>query len=215
METTSDQPAVRIGLTGGIASGKSTVARMFKELGAPLIDTDVIAREVVAPGEPGLAAVRKAFGDDIITDSGELDRAALRERIFRDSDARRRLEKILHPLIRARVIAALKETEAPYVIIAVPLLVETGFNELVDRVLVVDCEPQTQIARLMERDGESRESATTIVNAQAARSDRLAIAHDLVANDGELEATQQQVQSLHHRYLELATVCRARSGRAE
>ncbi len=209
------QRPFRVGLTGGIASGKSAVARMFQSLGVPLIDTDVIARDVVAPGEPGLAAVRDAFGDEVLTEDGQLDRSRLRERVFSDPAQRRRLESILHPLIRTRALAQLDDTDAPYVIADIPLLLETGFYELVDRVLVVDCEPETQIQRLMERDGVSRELATGMLSAQASRKNRIAIANDVLDNDGDLENTRQQVDSLHRNYLELARVCRARQPRAE
>lgn len=209
------QRALRVGLTGGVASGKSTVARMFTELGAALIDTDEIAREVVAPGEPGLARVREAFGEAVVTAAGELDRAALRAIVFDDPGQRRRLEAILHPLIRERTVAALARVEARYVIVAVPLLIETGFGELVDRVLVVDCAPELQIARLMERDRAGRESATAMLAAQAERSERIAAADDVLDNGGDLDATRRQVRALHERYLELARVCRAEAGRAE
>jgi dephospho-CoA kinase len=215
MDTPAGQRALRIGLTGGIASGKSTVARMFCELGAALVDTDEIARAVVAPGEPGLGAVREAFGPGVIDESGALDRAALRRIVFDNSAERRRLEAILHPLIRAHAIDALREVTAPYVLVAVPLLVETGFNELVDRVLVVDCPRETQLARLMQRDNSRRETATAMLAAQATREQRLALADDVIDNSGELDATRAQVEALHARYLERARVYRTHPARAE
>jgi dephospho-CoA kinase len=215
MDTSAGQRALRIGLTGGIASGKSTVARMFCELGAALIDTDEIARAVVAPGEPGLGAVHEAFGPDVIDENGALDRAALRRIVFDNAAERRRLEAILHPLIRAHAVAALREVTAPYVLVAVPLLVETGFNELVDRVLVVDCPRETQLARLMQRDSMSRETATAMLAAQASREQRLALADDVIDNSGALDATHTQVGALHARYLERARVYRTHPARAE
>jgi dephospho-CoA kinase len=198
---------LRIGLTGGIASGKSLVAQMFAELGATLIDTDSIAREVVAPGEPGLAAVVDAFGDEILTPNGELDRAQLRARVFADTGERRRLERLLHPLIRARSLAAMNAAAGPYVIVAVPLLVETNFAELVDRVLVVDCPEPLQLERLMRRDGIGEAEARAMLAAQTGRSARLAAADDVIDNGGTVEATRRQVAALHRRYLTLSGVC--------
>ncbi len=195
---------VRVGLTGGIASGKSVVAELFAALGAPIVDTDQVARDVVAPGEPGLAAVAEEFGRAILTTAGTLDRAALRRRVFADEKARERLEAILHPLIRTRTLAALSEMDAPYVVVAVPLLVETGFAALVDRVLVVDCPREIQLARLMARDQHSRAEAEQILAAQVSRETRLAAADDVIDNGGSLAATRAQVAALHERYLELA-----------
>ncbi len=138
---------LKIGLTGGIASGKSTVAEMLAALGAAVIDTDVIAREVVAPGEAGLTAVTAAFGNELLAPDGTLDRAKLRRLVFADPAKRRRLEAILHPLIRARAVAAAQQASGPYLVFVVPLLIETDFVALVDRVLVVDCDPATQLRR--------------------------------------------------------------------
>src|SRR5690606_20981910 len=164
-----------IGLTGGIASGKSTVAELFAALGVPVIDTDVIAREVVEPGEPGLAAIRDAFGAEVLTPDGRLDRRRLREIVFADAAKRRRLESILHPLIRERTLARLAAVRnAPYAIVVVPLLVETDFGKLVDRVLVVDVPVDAQLERLASRDGIDRAAAEAMVAAQASRETRLA-----------------------------------------
>lgn len=205
-----------IGLTGGIASGKSTVAELFAALGVPVIDTDVIAREVVEPGEPGLAAIRDAFGAEVLTPDGRLDRRRLREIVFADAAKRRRLESILHPLIRERTLARLAAVRnAPYAIVVVPLLVETDFGKLVDRVLVVDVPVDAQLERLASRDGIDRAAAEAMVAAQASRETRLAHADDVIDNAGDLAATRAQVERLHARYLELATVCREDSGRAE
>jgi dephospho-CoA kinase len=177
---------------------------MFVALGAGLVDTDAVAREVVAPGEPGLAAVRAAFGAKVLLPSGELDRAAVRGLVFEDDAKRRQLESLLHPLIRARTLAKLADVGNPYAIIAVPLLVETDFRQLVDRVLVVDCPEHLQLERLMKRDGIPRREALAILRAQADRATRLKAAHDVIDNSGTREATRTQVELLHRRYLEHA-----------
>ncbi len=199
-----DVRALRVGLTGGIASGKSLVANMFAKLGAELVDADQIARDIVAPGEPALSAIRDAFGAAVFSPRGELDRAALRKLVFADSDKRRTLDALLHPLIRARLLARLGEVRRPYVIIAVPLLVETDFAALVERVAVVDCSESQQLERLMRRDGIPRAEAIAMIGAQADRATRLRAAHDVIDNSGDVEATRRQVALLHHRYLELA-----------
>jgi dephospho-CoA kinase len=196
--------ALRIGLTGGIASGKSLVANLFVKLGAELVDADQIARDVVAPGEPALSAIRDMFGAQLLTSRGELDRAALRKLVFADADMRRALDALLHPLIRARLLARLDEVRRPYAIIAVPLLVETDFATLVDRIAVVDCPESLQLERLMRRDGIPRAEAVAMIAAQADRATRLRAAHDVIDNSGDVESTRRQVAQLHHRYLELA-----------
>jgi dephospho-CoA kinase len=198
-----------VGLTGGIASGKSAVANMFVKLGAGLVDTDVLAREVVAPGEPGLAAVRKLFGPSVITAAGELNRAVMRSLIFADADKRRHLEDLLHPLIRERTLRRLEQVEGPYAIVVVPLLVETGFVELVDRVLVVDCPPALQLERLINRDRIPRAQAVAMIEAQADRVSRLQAADDVIDNSGDLESTRRQVHHLHDHYVELARANRS------
>lgn len=195
---------LRVGLTGGIASGKTVVADMFVSLGTPLVDTDQVARDVVMPGETGLTAVVAAFGRDILGSDGSLDRARLRRQVFADPAERERLEGILHPLIRARTLAQVEALDSPYCLIAVPLLVETGFGALVHRVLVVDCPPEVQLQRVMARDGQSRLEAERILAAQASRASRLQAADDVIDNSGGLEATREQVKQLHIRYLELA-----------
>ena len=197
-------PRLLVGLTGGIASGKSLVGAMFVKLGAALIDTDVVAREVVAPGEPGLAAVTAAFGPSVLLASGELNRPALRTLVFEDEAKRLTLEAILHPLIRARTRAQLKELTTPYALVVVPLLVETSFKDFVDRILVVDCPEATQLERLMRRDGIPRAEALAMLRAQADRVTRLRAAHDVIDNSGSPEAARRQVAQLHGRYLELA-----------
>lgn len=201
---------LRIGLTGGIASGKSTVADIFEGLGASIIDTDVIARDVVQPGEPALEQIRHEFGDDVIDDDGGLDRAAMRRIVFDDDDARRRLESILHPVIRDRTIAAAGAAGGAYQVIVVPLLVESPLQQFVDRIVVVDCDESIQIQRLMARDAESEGQARRILAAQSSREERLAIADDVVLNDGDLTSTVEQVQKLHETYLGLAREFAAR-----
>jgi len=196
--------ALRVGLTGGIASGKSLVANMFAKLGAEIVDADQIAREVVSPGEPALSAIRDAFGAQVLNSRGELDRASLRKLVFADADKRRTLDALLHPLIRARLLARLGEVRRPYAIIAVPLLVETDFVALVDRVAVVDCPEPMQLERLMRRDAIPRTEAVAMIAAQADRATRLRAAHDVIDNSGDVEATRRQVALLHDRYLELA-----------
>ena len=193
----------RVGLTGGIASGKTAVADLFASLGAGIVDTDRIAREVVAPGQPGLEAVRGEFGEGVIRASGKLDRRALREVVFADPQARRRLESLLHPLIRARTMEALEQVQAPYAVAVVPLLVETGFGELVDRVAVVDCPRAIRLERLMARDGMDREQAESMLNAQVDRQTRLAAADDVIDNGGSRSSTRRQVQRLHVLYQRL------------
>jgi dephospho-CoA kinase len=201
--------AYAVGLTGGIASGKSLVANMFAKLGAELIDTDQIAREVVAPGQPGLDAVRAAFGDGMLTPRGDLDRAALRKLVFADSEKRRRLDELLHPLIRRRTLERLEQVKGPYAVVAVPLLVETDFGKLVDRVAVVDCPVPLQLERLIRRDGLPRDEATAMISAQADRATRLRAAHDVIDNGGDPEHTRRQVAQMHQRYVELARRPRA------
>ena len=197
----SDDKPLRIGLTGGIASGKSTVAGMFADLGVPVIDTDVIAREVVRPGEPALAEIREAFGAGVIAADGTLDRPAMRAIVFGDDAARRRLESILHPRIGRATREQADAAGGAYQVIVVPLLVESSLKEFVDRVLVVDCEQETQVARLLARDAESEDQARRMLAAQSSRAARLAIADDVVSNDGDLDSTREQVLALHQRYL--------------
>jgi dephospho-CoA kinase len=202
----SSDSTLRIGLTGGIASGKSTVAELFADLGVPVIDTDVIARDVVAAGEPVLENIRHEFGDDVFDEAGELDRGAMRRIVFSDNDARHRLEAILHPRIQAAAIEQASSAGGRYQLIVVPLLTESPIREFIDRVLVVDCEESAQIRRLMARDAESEGQARRILSAQASRDERLKIADDVIHNDGDLAATLEQVQTLHQQYLALTTL---------
>lgn len=198
------RPVPRIALTGGIASGKSTVARLFESLGARLIDTDQIAREIVDPPSPVLQQLVERFGAGILAADGALDRAQLRRIAFADERARADLEAIMHPAIRERVALRSAEVGEPYQLIAVPLLAETGTAGLYDRVLLVDCEPALQLRRLMLREGMQAEEARRILSAQATRSARLAIAHDVIRNDADVASLAPQVEALHGRYLQIA-----------
>jgi dephospho-CoA kinase len=197
-------PALRVGLTGGIASGKSAVEAAFARLGVPVVDTDRIAREVVEPGTPALAAVVAAMGQEVLAADGRLDRRRLRGLVFADAARRRRLEAILHPAIRAAVAARVAAVTAPYVVVAIPLLVETNARTTVDRVLVVDCRPETQLARLVARDGETEAGARAILAAQASREARLAAADDVIDNEGTPAELDAQVAALDARYRALA-----------
>jgi dephospho-CoA kinase len=202
---------LRIGLTGGIASGKTLVSRLFATLGVPIVDTDELAREVVAPGSDGLAAIRARFGDGVLAADGTLDRRALRARVFADPDARRDLEAITHPRIRALVESRSAAADGPYQIIVIPLLVESGRRTTVDRVLVVDCPEALQLDRLLRRDGGSREQAEAILAAQATRAQRLAVADDVIVNTGDPQAVETQVAALHARYLDLSAAANDRA----
>ncbi len=193
-----------IGLTGGIASGKTTVSDRFAALGVPVIDTDRIAREVVAPGTEGLHRLVQAFGSGVLLADGQLDRGALRQRVFSDPAERGRLEGILHPLIRETALARLAALDAPYAIVVVPLLLETDFHTLVQRILVVDAEEHLQRRRLQERDGCSAEEAGRILAAQASRRRRRQAANDILCNNDDLDALDRQIRELHRRYLTLA-----------
>ena len=195
---------LRIGLTGGIGSGKSTVAALFAAKGIPIIDTDEIARDVARVGSPAYAAIIDAFGKKIIGADGEIDRPQLRERAFNDAQARQRLEGILHPHIRAETEARVARLAAPYCVIVVPLLIETDFTELVDRILVVDTDTERQITRTMARSGLARAAVAAILAAQADRSTRRARADDIITNEGDPSALAPQVDALHQRYLHLA-----------
>lgn len=200
----SEQAPLLIGLTGGIASGKTLVAALFSERGAVVIDTDDLARQVVAPGTPGLAIVRAEFGDQVVSGDGALDRLALRRLVFGEPALRRRLEAILHPLILDALAAASETAGGPYQILVIPLLVESGLEDRVDRVLVVDCSEDTQLARLLARDGDTDEDARRILAAQADRAGRLATADDVIVNEGSPADLVPLVEQLDHFYRELA-----------
>jgi dephospho-CoA kinase len=194
---------LRIGLTGGIASGKSTVAQRFKELGVPVIDADEAARAVVAPGEPGLAEVVRRFGSGVLAENGELDRRSLRRLIFKDPGSRRDLEGILHPLIRARMDQCASAAAGAYIVLAIPLLIESGSLDRVDRILVIDVDEAVQLQRVMDRDGGPLEQAQAILASQASRTARLAAADDVLLNDGTVADLRLAVDRLHARYLQI------------
>ena len=195
---------LRIGLTGGIASGKSTAADLFAGCGVPIIDTDKIARDVVEPGQPPLERLVERFGRGILTPDGHLDRPKLREIVFSDPKARADLEALTHPAIGSAVETLAAAAGGPYQILVIPLLVEKGLAGRLDRVLVVDCPEAMQLERLQKRDGSSSEQARAMLNAQASRAERLKAAHDVIHNESDVAALRAQVATLHQRYLDLA-----------
>jgi len=197
---------LRIGLTGGIASGKSTVSDMFADLGVVVIDTDLIAREVVQPGQPALIEIRSFFGDSVFNDNGTLNRSALRQQIFSNDAARVQLEAILHPLIQEETIQRINAASGSYVVIVVPLLADSPLLEHIDRVLVVDCDEATQIERLLARDAETEDQARRMLAAQASREQRLQIADDVIHNNSTIEAISKQLSAIHDRYVALANL---------
>lgn len=193
-----------VGLTGGIGSGKSAAADMFKALGAAIVDTDVIARQLTAPGGSAIPALRAAFGDAILAADGALDRNRMRALAFSSADAKGRLEQILHPMIRAESLRQVGEADGAYVVLVVPLLVETGsYRDIVKRIVVVDCEEQTQIRRTMARSGLDESAVHAIMRAQATRSQRLAAADDVIRNEAGLDELQKQVAALDRLYRQL------------
>lgn len=194
----------RVALTGGIASGKSVVAEYFAALGVPVIDSDVIARQVVEPGQPALAEVVEQFGREVLGEGGRIDRPRLRERIFADAASRRRLEAILHPAIRAEMERQSREAGGDYQLFVIPLLAEGGRRDHVDRVLLVDVPEELQVERLRSRDGATREQALAALHAQATRAQRLAMADDVLQNTGRVEDLRQAVAGLHERYRQMA-----------
>ncbi len=194
-----------IGLTGGIGSGKTAVSDRFVRLGVPIIDTDLLARELVEPGQPALADIVAAFRPDCLDGEGRLHRVRLRERVFADPVGRRRLEAILHPRIRALARERIARLTAPYCLLVIPLLAETGMTDLVDRVLVVDAPEAEQVRRVVARDGVPEEQARRILAAQADGSQRLALADEIVENANDLATLDRQVAALHQYYSTLAT----------
>ena len=196
-----------IGLTGGVASGKSEVTRRFEALGVHVADADVIARAVVEPGQPALAAIVARFGAEVLLDDGRLDRRRLREHVFAEPQARRELEAITHPAIRAALRAECRAAPGPYAIAAIPLLAEAGGRAAypwLGRILVVDAPVELQRARLMRRDGVDEALAARMIAAQASREDRLAIADDILRNDESRQALAARIAVLHRFYLRLA-----------
>jgi dephospho-CoA kinase len=193
-----------VGLTGGIGSGKSAVGNCFRELGINVVDADQMARRVVEPGTPALAAIANHFGEGIVLADGSLNRAALRKRIFADSDAKAWLEQLLHPLIRELTRTELESSQSPYAILESPLLIEMGQNATVNRVLVVDVPEEVQVARACARDDNSETQIRAIIASQIGRQDRLAAADDVIDNTCPLEELPALVAKLHHRYTELS-----------
>lgn len=195
-----------IGLTGGIGSGKSTVAALFEKLGARVIDTDQISRELTRAGGEAIAAIRDTFGADYIDASGALDRGKMRERVFANPTARKQLEDILHPLIRQRAKQlAGAPTAAAYTLVVIPLLFETqGYQGWLQRTLAVDCPEEVQLARTMQRSGLDKTLVQTIMSQQIARSQRVALSDDIIRNDGDLSTLSAQVELLHSRFLKIA-----------
>ena len=194
-----------IGLTGGIGSGKSSAAKIFQELGAAVVDTDQIAHELTRRGGAAIAAIADHFGADCIAADGSLDRSKMRRLVFADPKAKRKLEAILHPLIRRESRARIAAAQQPYVLVVVPLLLETGaYRELIKRVLVVDCDEARQIARTVRRSGLAIDEVRAIMAAQLPRAERLTAADDVLHNDADIDALRRQVEILHAKYLALA-----------
>lgn len=205
MATRTDQDDVlRIGLTGGIASGKSTVAGFFADCDVPVIDTDVIAREVVAPGRPALDEIVREFGREVLLDDGQLDRAAMRRIVFANDERRRKLETIVHPRIREATFERSATAGGPYQVIVVPLLAESPMRHEMHRIVVVDVPEEMQLERLLERDGRDPAQAKRMIAAQVSRAARLAIADDIIDNGGDRSSTRGQVRELDRKYLALA-----------
>lgn len=193
-----------VALTGGIGSGKSAVADLFGQRGVGIIDADEVSHALTAPGGAGLAPIAERFGTRILHAEHGLDRAALRELVFADNDARRDLEAILHPMIRTRMQDALAADTGPYALLAIPLLIETGQAELADRVLVIDAPESLRIERVRRRSGLDADAVRRIMASQASRAERLAAADDVLDNSGSLAELEPRVEALHQRYLELA-----------
>jgi dephospho-CoA kinase len=194
----------RVGMSGGIGSGKSTVAAMFQELGVTIVDSDAIAHRLTQAGGEAIPMIRKAFGDPFLNADGAMDRARMRGLVFSDPEARRKLEAILHPLILARMLEESEDpVDSPYVLMVVPLLFESpGFRKIVDRTLVVDCSEETQIARAMSRSALSREAVQAIMAQQMSRAERLRLADDIIQNAEGLEILRQRVRQMHQSYLD-------------
>ena len=195
---------LKVGLTGGIGSGKSTVAKTLQSKGIKLIDADLIAREVVSPGEPALLAIVEFFGSTILLADGSLNRAELKQRIFSDPAAKKQLESILHPSIKQRILQRVDDTsDAPYVVADIPLLVENNYPQYFDRVIVVDCTEAQQIARVQARDELGETQIKRIMQSQATRQNRLAAASDVIDNTGDLTSLNTQIEKLHETLLSL------------
>ena len=195
---------LKIGLTGGIGSGKSTVSRLFENFGVPIIDADIIARQLVEPGQPALTELAETFGEAILEEDGSLNRVELRKRAFSNPKVKRQLDAIMHPMVYKEIELAVARLQCAYCIIVIPLLLETGKSHIVDRVLVVDCLPQIQLERVLERDNISEEQAKAIIASQINRDQRLAGANDIIDNSKPWANLAEQVKNLHNSYLLLA-----------
>ena len=192
-----------MGLTGGIGSGKTTVANGFSALGVPVIDTDQLARELVEPGQPALNEIIATFGSEAITADGHLDRDYMRQLIFTDSERKSQLEAILHPRIRQRIRTLLADIRSPYCVVVIPLLLETRQTDLVDRILVVDSPEKEQLTRVAARDSLSDNAVMAIINSQTDRNTRLAAADDIIVNDRGMSELTGSIQKLHRRYMDI------------
>lgn len=196
---------LKIGLTGGIGSGKSTVARLFSDLSTPIIDADIIAQQLVEPGKPALKTIANHFGEKILLSSGALDRNQLREIIFTDLEQKKNLEAILHPPIYTEIESLVHQLDSPYCIISIPLLIETGMENFVDRILVIDCPVEVQILRVKNRDQLTDSRINSIISSQASRKQRLSAANDIIDNSNGTQVLAEQVKKLHNLYTLLAS----------
>ncbi len=194
---------LKIGLTGGIGSGKSTVTQIFSDLKIPIIDADIIAHQLVEPGKPAIKAIAKQFGQQILTDQGTLNRKQLKEIIFSDPEQKKTLEQILHPLVFAEMESQIKQLSSPYCILSIPLLLETQMQDFVDRILVIDCPVEVQLERVKNRDQLNIETIKSIIASQVPREQRRQAADDIIINDADTQALAEQVKKLHNLYLSL------------
>lgn len=200
----SNRNPLAVGLTGGIGSGKSTVSAAFESLGVPVIDADQLAHQLVAPGQPALDEIRNTFGEHFITPDGRLDRACIRQRVFSNDEEKHKLEAILHPKIRSRIQAWIAALDAPYCLVVIPLLLETGQADLVDRILVVDATENEQLKRVAARDRLTHNDILAIMDTQADRETRLAAADDIIENSSDIASLESQVKAMHSYYLEIS-----------
>ncbi len=207
MPLTGHNKRFAVGLTGGAGSGKTTVSNLFRDLGVDIVDADEISRELVSRGSPLLSQILDHFGQEVTDVTGGLDRRALRVRIFRDAGAKSWLESLLHPAIREEIQRHIETGSAPYVIVVVPLLVESGAYEFVNRMLIVDAPEDAQVARLRRRDDISLELAKQMLAAQASRRQRLDRADDVIDNNMSLSNLAARVRTLHETYLQMAALC--------
>ncbi len=195
---------LKIGLTGGIGSGKSTVSKIFSDLEIPIIDADIIAHQLVEPGKPAIKDIAEQFGQQILTDQGALNRKQLKEIIFSDPEQKKTLEQILHPLVFAEMESQIKQLSSPYCILSIPLLLETQMQDFVDRILVIDCPVEVQLERVKNRDQLDVKTIQSIIASQIPREQRRQAADDIIINDTDTQALAEQVKKLHNLYLSLA-----------